>query len=189
MQRSDEDPSVFEITYRGRHTCSHANNLVPVPPSPEKQEEKQNNHTHDNQQEQPLDILANIRSSLRIQTEDFDNTEMGAYPFSFPSTSFGCMNSANSSFSLSALEHNTPLGSSKPFLSPATPESNYFSGCPFQKTNSGGLHNVHRSESDLTEMISANTSATCSPTLDLDFSLDPVEIDPNFPFDSLAFFS
>lgn len=192
VQRSDEDPNVFEITYRGKHTCSHATNLVPAPPSPEKQEQKQNNNDYNDhhQQEQSLDFLSNIRSSMRVDThEHFDDKEM-AYPFSFPSTSFGCFKSETSSFSLSALDNNTLLGSfSQPFFSPATPESNCFSAHACQTSNFRGVHNGHRSESDLTEIFSANTSASSSPILDLDFSLDPAEFDPNFPFDSPAFFS
>lgn len=188
MQRSDEDPNVFDITYRGKHTCSHATNLVPAPPSPEMQEQKHNNY-NDHQQEQSLDKLSDIRGSLRIDTEQLDDKEM-AYPFSFPSTSFGCFKGENSSFSLSALDNNTLLGSfSQPFFSPATPESNCFSAYACQASNFRGVHNVHRSESDLTEIFSANTSVTSSPILDLDFSLDPAEIDPNFPLDSPAFFS
>lgn len=183
VQRSDEDPNVFEITYRGKHICSHATNLVQAPPSPEKQEQKHNNNNYnDHQQEQSLDFLSNIRNSLRIDTQHLDDKEM-PYPFSFPSTSFGCFKSENSSFSLSALDNNTLLGSS------SQPESNCFSAYAGQTSNFRGVHNVHRSESDLTEIFSANTSATSSPMLDLDFSLDPVEIDPIFPFDSPAFFS
>nr|QWQ79429.1 WRKY7 [Juglans sigillata] len=189
VQRSDDDPNAFDITYRGRHTCSHATNLVPASPSPEKQEQKQYNNNNHNEQERPLDILRDIRSSLRIVTEDLDSKEI-TYPFSFPSTSFGCMNSENNGFSLSALDRNTLLdGFSSPFLSPATPESNYFAVSPLEKSNFGGVHNEHHFESELTKIISANASATSSPVLDLDFSLHPVEIEPNFPFDSQPFLS
>ncbi|GMY30508.1 probable WRKY transcription factor 53 [Fagus crenata] len=190
VQRSDDDPNLFEITYRGKHTCSHATNLVPGPSSPEKQEQKQKNIINDNQQLQSLEILSNIRSNLRIDSENLDNGEM-THPFSFPPTSFGCMKSDNNAFSLSELDNNPILGSfSQPFLSQACPESNYFTVSPMQVSNFGGVHNMQRSsESDLTEIISANTSATNSPILDLDFSLEPVEIDPNFPFDTPGFFS
>lgn len=188
VQRSDEDPNLFEITYRGRHTCSHATNLVPAPSSPEKQEQKHNNNNNnDNQQKQSLDILSTIRNNLRVTTENLDNREM-AHPFSFPSTSFGCMKSENSHFSLPELDNSTLLGGfPQPFLSQASPESNYFTASPFQVSNFGGVHmQFSNSES---EIISAHTSATNSPILDIDFSLDPVEIDPNFPFDTPGFFS
>jgi len=189
VQRSDEDPNLFEITYRGRHTCSHATNLIPAPSSPEKQEQKHNynsNHNNnDNQQKQSLEILSTIRNNLRVATENLDNREM-AHPFSFPSTSFGCMKSENSHFSLSELDNSALLGGfPQPFLSQTSPESNYFMASPFQVSNFGGVHMQH-SES---EIISAHTSATNSPILDIDFSLDPVEIDPNFPFDTPGFFS
>lgn len=187
VQRSDEDPNVFEITYRGKHICSHATNLAPAPSSPEKQD------NNGNQQDQrPLGILGNIGSSLRVVTEELENKDMShkSYPFTFSSTSFGCMKSENSNFSLSTIDNSTLLGGFSPsFLSPATPESNFHSVSPFQNSNFKGAQNMPRSESDLThEIISANTSVTSSPILDLDFSLDPAEIG-HFPYDSSSFFS
>ncbi|XVE58041.1 hypothetical protein DITRI_Ditri04bG0138100 [Diplodiscus trichospermus] len=191
VQRSDEDPTIFEITYRGTHTCAHSNQAVPPPASPEKQEHKPNNLINNNNQ-QPLsqDILLNYRKGLRVNTEGLDNKEM-APSFSFPSTSFGCLKSENHSFSPSGvLDDNNIFSSfSSPFMSPATPELNYFSASHSQVNNFGGILNTHHSESDLNELISANTSATNSPIMDLDFSLDQVELDPNFPFDTPGFFS
>ncbi|XVF10435.1 hypothetical protein REPUB_Repub07fG0182700 [Reevesia pubescens] len=195
VQRSDEDPSIFEVTYRGTHTCAHGhgNRAVPPPASPEKQEHKPNTNNlnnNNNQQLQSQDILLNLRNGLRVNTEDLDNKEM-ARSFSFPSTSFGCLKSENHSFSPSGvLENNNILGSfSSPFMSPATPELNYFSVSHSQMNNFGGILSTQHSESDLTGLISANTSATNSPIMDLDFSLDQVELDPNFPFDTPGFFS
>lgn len=72
-------------------------------------------------------------------------------------------------------------------MSPDTAELNNFS---FSQMNDfQGVLNTQHSESDLTELVSANTSATNSPIMDLDFSLDQVELDPNFPFDTPGFFS
>ncbi|KAK9275473.1 hypothetical protein L1049_022740 [Liquidambar formosana] len=188
VQRSDEDPSVFEITYRGKHTCNQTNNSIPAPASPEKQEPRQHNHNHNHKQNQPSDMLMSFRTGLRVNTEESDNKEM-ASTLSFPSTSYGCMRSENV-FSPSMLDNNNHFGSfSQSFISPATSESNYFSASPCQMNNFGGVYTMQHSESDLTEIISANTSATNSPILDLDFSLDPVQLDPNFPFDTPGFFT
>ena len=109
--------------------------------------------------------------------------------FSFPSTSFGCFKSEDHSFSPSGvLDNNNIFGSfSSPFMSPATPELNYFSVSHSQMNDFGGILNTQHSESDLMELISTNTSATNSPIMDLDFSLDQVELDPNFPFDTQDF--
>lgn len=38
VQRMDEDQTILEITYRGKHTCRQVSKLVP-PPSPQQQEE------------------------------------------------------------------------------------------------------------------------------------------------------
>nr|WGV38271.1 WRKY [Loropetalum chinense var. rubrum] len=189
VQRSDEDPSIFEITYRGRHTCTQANNSIPAPASPEKQEPKQNNHHHShNKQNQSNDMLTSFRTGLRVNTEDLDNKDMTS-TLSFPSTSFGYM-SENHIFTPSMLDNNNLLGSfPQSFLSPAASESNYFSASPCQRNSFGGIHMLQHSESDHTEIISTNTSATNSPILDLDFSLDPAHLDPNFPFDTPGFFT
>ncbi|KAG4117511.1 hypothetical protein ERO13_D12G236600v2 [Gossypium hirsutum] len=117
VQKSDEDPTIFEITYRGTHTCVHGNQPVPPPASPEKQEYKLTNlNTNNNQQ-------------LQSQASQ--------------------------------------------------PQMNSF----------GGMLSTQNSEPDLKELISANTSATNSPIIDLDFSLDQLELDPNFQFDAQGFFS
>lgn len=187
MQRSDEDPILFEVTYRGTHTCANGN---PAVPSPEKQH-KSNTNGLNNTNYQPLqsqDVLSEFRAGLRVNIEGLDNKEM-APPFSFASTSFGCIKSENHSFSPSGvLDYNNIFGSfSSPFMSPDTPELNYFSIS--QMNNFQGVLNTQHSKSDLTELVSANTSATNSPIMDLDFSLDQVELDPNFPFDTPGFFS
>ncbi|WRX19317.1 WRKY domain - like 10 [Theobroma cacao] len=126
----------------------------------------------------------------RVNTEGLDNKGV-APSFSFPPSSFGCLTSENHTSSPSGvLDNNNILGSfSSPFMSPATPELNYFSVSHSQMNNLGGILDARHAESVLTELISANTSATNSPIMDLDFSLDHVELDPNFPFDTPGFFS
>ncbi|KAJ4823157.1 hypothetical protein Tsubulata_016395 [Turnera subulata] len=168
VQRSDADPTLFEINYRGIHTCSYGNQANPPTTSPKKREQKEKNNNNPYQQPSE-EALFNFQKSLRVDTQDLDAKEMTS-PFTFPST-YGCINNA---------------GNYSPFLSPATPEPNYSS--PFQINNFGGIQNLQRSESDFTEIISANTSATNSPIVDLDFSLESVELDPNFPFNT-PFFS
>uniref|UniRef100_A0A6N2K6N0 WRKY domain-containing protein n=1 Tax=Salix viminalis TaxID=40686 RepID=A0A6N2K6N0_SALVM len=173
VQRSDEDPTIFEITYRGTHTCAHGNQSIPSPSSPEKQEKKQKNTINNYQQQQSQQALYNFQNSLKVITEDLDNKEMVS-PFSFPSA-YGCTEN---------------VGSYSPsFISPATPEPAHYSVSPFQINNFLGAHDLQRLEQDFAEIISANTSATNSPIVDLDFSLDQVELDPNFPFDTPGFFS
>ncbi|GMJ00284.1 hypothetical protein HRI_003697600 [Hibiscus trionum] len=191
VQKSDEDPTIFELTYRGAHTCAHGHQGVPPPASPKKLEHKSTNlNNNNNQQLQSHDILLSLRNGLRVDTEGLDNKGM-APSFSFPSTSFGLLKSENHSFSPSGvLDTSNILSSfSPPFMSPATSELNYFSASQSQMNNFGGILNTHNSESGISGLISANTSATNSPIMDLDFPLDQVELDPSFQFDTPGFFS
>lgn len=169
VQRSDEDPTILDVTYRGTHTCSHGQHSVPPPASPEKQEQKQNI----NQQLQSQEALFNFQKSLIVNTKEDDNKEI-AVPFSFSPT-YGSIKSSGTY--------------SPSFISPATPEPNYYVS-PFQMANFAGVQNLqHHSESDFAEIISANTSAANSPIVEPDFSLQALELDPNFPFDMPEFFS
>ncbi|KAM2597487.1 hypothetical protein TB2_041798 [Malus domestica] len=89
VQRSDEDPTVFEITYEGKHTCSHGGSSVPPPPSPEKQERKRHNHNNTYQQQQSQGNQMSFPTNLRVNTENLDDRENTASPFSFTSSPFG----------------------------------------------------------------------------------------------------
>lgn len=170
VQRSDDDPTIFEVTYKGQHTCINGGGTsTPTPTSPQKPESNQ-------------DPLTRFKTGLRVETENLDNsvTEM-PNPFSFP-PSLGYLEN----------ECTNPNLSPSPFMSPSTPESSYFSHCPI---NAFGQqpYNPHHYESDL---VSATTSATNSPMVsaynphhyDMDFQLETVGIDPNFLFDTNAFF-
>jgi hypothetical protein len=208
VQRSDEDPNVFEVTYRGRHTCSQScrNNVASAPlKSPRLTENKNHHHHHPphhqtevqqhKYEEKPAqEIVSNFASRLTVKTEGLEATEEenvdAIFPsFSFSSTPIGSENEDANLFCESMLENNF-MGSLSPrFLSPATSESNMFPMSPFHMNCYGLGHNVQTSESDHTDIISAPTSVTNSPSLNLDFSLDKVELDPNYPFDNPDFFS
>ncbi|KAF9689252.1 hypothetical protein SADUNF_Sadunf01G0072500 [Salix dunnii] len=167
VQRSDEDPTVLEIKYRGTHNCARGNQSIP---SPEKREKKQKNTNSNCQQQQSQQALFDFHNSAGVNTEHLDTKEEMVSPFSFPST-YGCTASVG------------------PFISLATAEPTRHSVSPFQMNNFAGVQNLQYLESDFTEIISANTSATNSPIVDLGFSLDQVELSPDFPFDSPGFFS
>ncbi|KAK4262873.1 hypothetical protein QN277_028372 [Acacia crassicarpa] len=187
IQRSDEDPSVFDITYRGRHTCSLGNN---APKSPD-QQEKKHNYGSDIRPHEPLqEGLVKFRNNLSVDTDNLKNEEM-ANPFAFLSTSSGYMTPAESySLPSLALENDPFWGnlSQTDLLSPNTPESHYLPSLSFNMVEFHGLKNQPCSESDITEIISANTSASNSPILDFNFPIDPAQIDPNFPFHTPGFF-
>ncbi|KAL5052874.1 hypothetical protein RYX36_033556 [Vicia faba] len=207
VQRSDEDPTIFDITYRGKHTCSQGNNAI-VPYKPQEinnaivpykpqatnnaivpyKPHNQNNDIHQARQSQ--ERFSNFSNTLNVQTENLGNQEM-ARPFTFPSTSFGYTAQENQSWVPSTLENDSFLSSlfQTHLLSPTTPESNYFSSPTFNMNDFDGFYSMPLSESDIPDIISTNTSVTNSPIPNFNFPLDPVEIDPNFPFNTPGFFS
>lgn len=184
VQRSDEDPTIFEITYKGTHTCKQFKNTAPPPASPEKQELKRNNYRYDKLEQNP--IFSNFKSNLRVNTEVSDIQEMPPH-FSFPST-FACHENENHSSPISALADENHLGPYSPlFNSPATSGSNYFSTGTYQMRDNGGVPMQH-SETDNADIMSAHASTTNSPIGGMKFFI-PVEIDPDFPFNIPSFFT
>lgn len=71
VQRSDSDPTIFEVTYRGKHTCSHG-----IPP-PEKRETMPKPTVVNYQN----DLLNNLRTNLTVRTDGLEGDA-----FSFPVT-------------------------------------------------------------------------------------------------------
>ncbi|XP_057802543.1 probable WRKY transcription factor 53 [Salvia miltiorrhiza] len=181
VQRSDEDATVFEITYKGTHACKQFNNAVPPPTSPEKQELKSNNPCYDQLEQNPM--LSNFRANLRVNTEVSDIQEMPAY-FSFPST-FACYEKENHCYPISALVDDNHLqGTYSPlFYSPATSGSNCFSTATYQ------MRDHDYGGNDNTDIMSAHASTNNSPIGGMEFSIEPAEIDPNFPFNVPGFFT
>ncbi|GFY97420.1 WRKY family transcription factor [Actinidia rufa] len=189
VQRSDKDPSILEITYRGRHTCIQTSREIPAFASTGKEIPNQNisHHLGDGRKRKAheLELLSNYGTGPRVKTEETGEI----FPsFSFPSTPIEPENVETIIFPDSLKENNFLGIDSQEFLSPETSESNFFSLllCPLE--NFGFIENLQSSDSDITEIVSAPTSVTNSPIGNLDFSLDQVDFDPNFPFDTSEFF-
>ncbi|KAK6935506.1 WRKY domain [Dillenia turbinata] len=182
VQRSDDDPSIFEVTYRGRHTCIQVNHGNSQASTQEKQNPKQSNIQNTNYaNQQPTDNLMQLKARLRVSTENLDVNEMAPLTFPF------MQRSENQVFPPTTPDNSFSGNFQQAFVSPATSESHYYSVSPYQINNFGGVHTMQNSESDFAEMVSATTSGTNSPILDFDFTLDHAELDPNFPFDTLGF--
>ncbi|MED6183529.1 WRKY Transcription Factor [Stylosanthes scabra] len=172
VQRSEDDPNIFDITYKGSHTCSKGKkNAVVSAESPEMQEKPQESQT-------------NFQNMLTVATTNPGNEET-ACSFTSPSTSIGFRTQENQNFLPSVLENNPFSGSlsQTQLLSPNTPESNYFPS-PFCAYELEGIYSNPCSEFDVSEIISAHTSTINSPIFDFDFSLDP-----NFRFNASRFSS
>lgn len=185
VQRSDDDPALFEITYKGTHTCNQTFNCAATQPkSPEK-------HRFKKQANNPItppsnQMLANLQANLRVNTNDLHQKEATcSFPFS---PTFSGFVDENLHFQISQVDDNLVGGYSPSFVSPTTPESSYFSLPSYQMNDSQRIHNAHHSESDQPDLFSANTSSTSSPIIGLEFPLEQVELDPNFPFDNSEFF-
>ncbi|OAY85583.1 probable WRKY transcription factor 41 [Ananas comosus] len=188
VQRTDEDPTVYDVTYHGVHTCQQRPHPLPARAKDHEQ------ITHRG----PAHVgpLHPLRPGLAVKTEgafgpSSAHEQLNFVPFAFPSTTIESSNNNNNNnniyFSSHAWEDCFPAatvggGFSPSFASPATSESNYFSP-PLR-----GLR-LHKSESDLTEVISAATSTTNSPMADMDFMLDGLELHPSFHLDASSFFS
>ncbi|XP_061348156.1 probable WRKY transcription factor 30 [Gastrolobium bilobum] len=196
VQRSDEDPTVFEINYRGKHTCTMASNVVPTSTPLENQESNLNTNPlqqHQNVlqslEEQPNELLLNLRAGLKVQTENLDSTDQSFSPFHFPSTS--SIKIEDQVFPSPMVGNSFAENLNSPsYISPATSGISHFSVSPSGVNSFGGHPNLASSGSHINDMIPAATSAANSPTVGLEFPFDQFEFDgQNFTFHNPRFFS
>lgn len=180
VQRNDEDPSVFDLTYKGNHTCSIIPRSNSAPTSPEKQEHNKN-YNHQITHRQP-NVLLNFQRGLSVEIQNLESQEAG-----FPLTTRES-GSENHNFTPSILNHDSFFSNFPPSFipSPANSASNYFSTSPCNLTY--GVQYGQHCESDITEIISAATSGTNSPIIGMDFPLEQLELNPSFHYDNQVFF-
>ncbi|XP_050386709.1 probable WRKY transcription factor 53 [Argentina anserina] len=178
VQRSDEDPMILEITYRGRHTCTQAASTTvtspppkPISPSPEQTPEPPqiNQQPHHS-------MLLSLPEGLRVITEGLDTSHDHRDELAF-----------------SSFNNNNYVGSFSPPLTmriASTSRTNYFSVLSQQDVGRNqDLQSSAAAESH--DIISAATSAANSPTVGLDFPFDQANhqiLYPNFSFDDPGFF-
>ncbi|XVF53445.1 hypothetical protein PTKIN_Ptkin05aG0099900 [Pterospermum kingtungense] len=184
VQRSDDDPTIFEITYRGRHTCNLASHVIPYSAGPSENHQEQGTSTEP--QKQPQDLLLSFQKGLKVVTDDLDMRDQTC-PNSFPYPSSKLEN--NVVFSPSVLGNH-----SSSFISPATSGTSYFSNLSpsssrMNSTSLQGNINFQTSEPQLNIIQAATSSTTNSPTVELDFPFGTAEFDPKFIFDNNGFFS
>lgn len=190
VQRSDEDPTILEVIYRGTHTCiqaSYPNKAFPPKVKMELLENKvphqQESQAQEEKKVQPTESIFCLGAEHGIKTEDRDTIKDIFPSFCFASSSIGSEKEDNNIFNETMMENHFLENFSPAFISPSTSESNIF--CQL-----GGLgQNVQTSESDITEIISAPNSVTNSPIMDLDALLDKEDFDSYFPFKSPEFLS
>ncbi|PHU23212.1 hypothetical protein BC332_08319 [Capsicum chinense] len=157
VQKSDEDPTIFEVTYRGRHTCSQgggagasASNVHPAPlplvvTIPQNQEPNLGNHEqyqlipapHQNSPE----ILLDFQKNLSISKDDFnfnthhDHPNNVPYipPYSnFPSSSSSLVNTDHQDYTFVTNSSTIPINN---FVENFPPSSNNMSAGTSQMNN------------------------------------------------------
>ncbi|KAJ9188297.1 hypothetical protein P3X46_003667 [Hevea brasiliensis] len=187
VQRSDQDPTIFEITYRGRHTCFKASRLAVASASLinakcSKQGKDGCQLEQPEQKPKPLKEYSSFNFREGLKSQECETVD-DIFPFfSFPDASSGNGDEGNDIFKESMME-NDFLGSLSPaFISPATSDSSHL---VMSRCHMNGIdHNVKTPESN-----SPTTSTTNSSIGDWDISLDNVDFDNDFPFDNPELFA
>ncbi|KAK7338038.1 hypothetical protein VNO77_18635 [Canavalia gladiata] len=179
VQRSDEDPTIIEVTYRGRHTCTQAKHLNKSFPSNINMglegyqfHNDQKNQKLQEKVHQTAEEIFTFETEFDVKTEELETRENILPWFCFPSPSIGSENEDNNMILSESMIENPFMESFSPaFISPATSESDLFCLSAFHSGSTGLCQNIQTSESDITEIVSAPTSVTNSPILDLDILL------------------
>ncbi|KAI3950381.1 hypothetical protein MKW92_038874 [Papaver armeniacum] len=154
VQRSDEDPSMFTVTYRGRHTCIQAVHLLPG------QSKNRHDH-HDQKRMKSQGTLINFQKGCHDKTKDFNTTaQVVLNSSSFPSPS--------ASIPIPSIEKESNINNNNNSnFSSMTPD-NHFMSSPFTSSPSASVSNssfspnsfgegqsIQNSEFDLSEFTSA----------------------------------
>ncbi|KAL4361624.1 hypothetical protein GQ457_04G038400 [Hibiscus cannabinus] len=171
VQRSDDDPTIFEITYIGTHTCSNVTSNLMSLPAPVTSDEKNQEqgpspcmeHFYHNQKQSSQDLLVSFQKDLNVENQHLDRTYTNSFPYiSTPSNVVFSM-------SPSVIIDNNGVGNVLPsgFVSPTTSRINF------------SLPTL--------DGVAAN-SAMSLAAVGLDFPFGSSQLDHNFTFDNNGFF-
>ncbi|XP_028548729.1 probable WRKY transcription factor 53 isoform X2 [Dendrobium catenatum] len=147
VQRSSEDDFLFDVTYRGVHTCNHCLQRTPTP-SPKEENLIQNQASKPQAHPHQQQLLEQLKTGLRVKTE-------------------------------ASMPENQLMGNNSTTTSA---ESNYFSLSPCGVNNFAGGLNLQGFDTEIAEIISAAASTTNSPMLGMDFPMEQIEFETDFPF-------
>ncbi|KAL6533288.1 WRKY transcription factor [Orobanche minor] len=191
VQRSDEDPTIYEIKYRRKHTCiprahpvntNNSNNPPIGMPDPQY---KDPNPLIQN----PHEPNFNIQTSRNVMAQDLgiiEKTSFHFYPFNFPSSS-GINSKSDHIFS----DCGNILGNYSPnLLSPATSGSNHFTSQTNIANNCVKSNfNMDACESELNPIVAAITSTTNSSNSNIGttFSFLPSDFGSDFSFENRGY--
>lgn len=114
VQRSDGNPAIFEVTYRGTHTCSRKS------PSPPATAELSSCPNLDQQYHHQNQLLLSFQTNLKVETEHPSSSS-----FSFPSTPIDEPGSYTFSPASSTLDSCFKRSFTDAFVSSATSDSDF----------------------------------------------------------------
>ncbi|XP_021760340.1 probable WRKY transcription factor 41 [Chenopodium quinoa] len=180
VQRSDEDPSIYQIMYRGEHTCAKGAHLVqaqskaqfqPIVPAQLKSEPQQIPSPNQNE----IYVGLGPEGDLKVEPEQ----EPVNYAQIFRSFSF-----TSTHLQTDDPNENDMLSFCPAFGSPTTSESNYIPVSPYRPTDAHIGLTVQTSETDNNEGVSGPNSVTNSPVGDFEFPIDDLlDFNCDFPFE------
>ncbi|KAM7267440.1 hypothetical protein ACFE04_009606 [Oxalis oulophora] len=193
VQRSDEDPMIFEITYRGRHTCTKNLSLPQIPI-----DQIQN---HPESTENPQQDLFNLRSGLEVITENIDsnttshlyssNSNNTSLPY-FPSTTSNIKPETDVDVDVHSFDKSMENFCS-PSIYPSTSHGTLSIPPTYRLGNNINVFQTTHQDCDQVAQTNSTTpitSTTTSPSIGLDFPFGTLEYDPTFSFDNIqGFFS
>ncbi|KAL7588699.1 hypothetical protein Lser_V15G35841 [Lactuca serriola] len=177
VQRTNEDPNIFNMTYQGIHTCHPATATdtpptLPLPwsssPPPKIQ--------HPPPQNQLLGSPKILQTDRKVITKNLET-----HSAHFPSTS-------NYNF-VFPTPNSTSDGNETPsFITPTTLGSTYFMMSQPQVSMCEINENIVGVESELNDIVSAATSSTSFHNADLPLPFGELEFGSTFSFDNSIFF-
>lgn len=180
VQRTDNDPNIFNIAYRGSHTCIPRTNISSPVPLP-LQSPPQSDIQHLQQENQPT--LQCPELLLNFQTRGYKTTteNINTPSFQFPSTS-------NNNFIFPTLDNTFDGNISPSFIPPTTSVSAYFTTSQPRVTAVRKNISPVVAESELNNVVSVATS-TSPQNVDVGFQFGQLEFGNDFNFDNSIFFN
>ncbi|XP_062198597.1 transcription factor WRKY19-like [Phragmites australis] len=173
VQRTDEDPKLFDVIYHGTHTCVDKA-LAAAPAGQAAAATQPPEHNPDAHSR-----LQSLSSTLTVKTERLAATERQGWsattPFCFSSTPVsGCLAPERSPFSASETLENCGV-------SPETSDSNHVPSFPAFEAAANVEWRAQSEE--IQELVSALVEASTSapePAVDMDFADEFFNLDPSF---------
>ncbi|KAJ9553000.1 hypothetical protein OSB04_017045 [Centaurea solstitialis] len=174
VQRTENDPNIFHVTYRGSHTCNPGTDIASAVPLPLSSSPQSDIH-HLQQQEDRISGFPEFL--LNCQTCDKPTPENIKTPsFQLPSTS-------NNNFTFPTLDNTFHSNISPSFIPTTSSVSAYFTMSQPQVSTVGENTSPIVAGSELNNVVLAGTS-TSSHNFNVGFQFGPLEFGSDFNFEN-----